>query len=95
MSRNVKAFFDSFAPQNADNTIKYQKWQNNCSDKIEKLEIIKTVADAFSEFKKQLQYFLVHTHVKRKQASHSLLRFLNMMESMLLCKLIFLRMQSK
>lgn len=32
--------------------IKYQQWQKNCNDKVEKVEIMGTVTDAFSELKK-------------------------------------------
>ena len=73
MSRDCekcKGFFDTFAPQNGDDSIKYQQWQKNCDDKVEKVEILGIVTDAFSELKKQLRYFFIHTYVKRKQAAH-------------------------
>ena len=46
----------------------YQQWKN--TDKFEKINIIGTVMDAFTELKKQLKDFLIHTFVKRKQSAH-------------------------
>ena len=43
---------------------------NFISDKIEKVELLGTVADAFSLLKKQLQPFLIHTFIYCRQAAH-------------------------
>ena len=59
---------DDFIPENPADVIKFHQWLTN--DKIEKVEILGTVADAFSSLKKQLRAFLIHTYVKRKQAAH-------------------------
>ncbi len=60
-----KGFFDTFAPKNPGDALKYQQWQKNCKDKVEKIEVLATVGDAFNELKKKL-----HTYVKRKQSAH-------------------------
>ena len=65
-----KGFFDTFAPKNPSDALKYYQWQKNCNDKVEKVEVLATVGDAFNELEKQLRYFLVHTYVKRKQSAH-------------------------
>ena len=44
-------------------------WQNT-DNRVEKVEIIATVEDAFTALKTQLKPFLLHTYVKRKQAVH-------------------------
>ena len=59
---------EDFTPENPDDAIKFHQWLTN--EKIEKVEILGTVADAFSSLKKQLRTFLIHTYVKRKQATH-------------------------
>ena len=64
-----KSLFDAFVPQSPSDTLKYQQWQKT-SDRIEKVELVATVGDAFSELKSQLRHFLIHTYVKRRQAAH-------------------------
>ena len=59
---------DDFTPLSPAATVSYQQWQN--IEKVEKVNIVGTVIDAFIELKKQLGYFLIHTFVKRKQAAH-------------------------
>jgi len=59
---------DDFTPENPVDAIKFHQWLMN--DKIEKVEMLGTVADAFSSLKKQLRVFLIHTYVKCKQAAH-------------------------
>ena len=59
---------DDFTPENPADAIKFHQWLTN--DKIEKVEILGTVTNTFSSQKKQLQVFLIHTYVKRKQAAH-------------------------
>ena len=44
------------------------QWQSN--NKIDKVEIIGTVGDAFLELKRFLKDFLLHTYVKRKQSKY-------------------------
>ena len=56
-----------FAPSSPTTTVTYQQWQNN--DKVEKVNIIGTVGDAFAELKSKLKDFLLHTLFKRKQAA--------------------------
>ena len=59
---------NNFAPDNSSaDTLRYLQWQNNT--RVEKVEIIGTVDDAFSSLKSQLKPFLLHTYVKRKQAA--------------------------
>lgn len=59
---------DNFAPKEPGDLIKYHQWLTH--DKVEKVEIQGTVGDAFTLLKQQLRTFLIHTHVKRKQAAH-------------------------
>ena len=49
--------------------MKYQQWQK-IRDRTDKVELVATVGDAFSELKSQLHYFLIHTYVKSRQAAH-------------------------
>ena len=65
---NCKNKIDNFTPNNSADAIKFYQWLTN--DKIEKVELLGTVADAFSLLKKQLQPFLIHTFIKRRQAAH-------------------------
>ena len=65
---NCKDLIDTFTPSNPDDTVKYQQWQTD--GKMEKVDIIATVGDAFAELKKKIQFFLIHTYVKRRQAAH-------------------------
>ena len=60
-----KDLIDTFTPSNPDDTVKYQQWQSD--EKVEKVDIIATVGDAFAELKHQLHFFLIHTYVKRRQ----------------------------
>lgn len=62
-----KDLIDTFTPSNSDDTLKYQQWQSD--EKVEKVDIIATVGDAFAELKKKLHFFLIHTYVKRRQAA--------------------------
>ncbi len=62
------SLIDVFAPNNQADILKYQLWQKN-SERIEKVEVMATVGDAFNELTSQLCYFLIHTYVKRKQAT--------------------------
>ena len=55
---------NQFTPSNAEATVRYYQWQSN--DKIDKVEIIGTIGDAFLELKRLLKDFLLHTYVKRK-----------------------------
>ena len=55
---------DQYAPSNPEVTVRYYQWQTN--DKIDKVEIIGTVGDAFLDLKRLLKDFLIHTYVKRK-----------------------------
>ena len=59
---------DQYAPSNPEVTVRYYQWQSN--DKIDKVEIIGTVGDAFFELKRLLKDFLLHTYVKRKQSKY-------------------------
>ena len=65
---NCKDLIDTFTPSNPDDTVKYQQWQTD--GKMEKVDIIATVGDAFAELKKKIQFFLIHTYVKHRQAAH-------------------------
>ena len=56
-----------FAPSSMTTTVTYQQWQNN--DKVEKVNIIGTVGDAFAELKSKLKEFLLHSFIKNKQAA--------------------------
>ena len=60
---------DNFTPSNGSDALRYLQWQNTNS-RVEKVEIIGTVEDAFTSLKTQLKPFLLHTYVKRKQAAH-------------------------
>ena len=66
--KDCKDRIDTFAPSNGSDTVCYHKWQNN--ERVEKVEIIVTIEDAFIEFKRQLKPFLKHMYVKRKQAAY-------------------------
>lgn len=59
-----------FSPNLLDNytPLRYYQWQNN-GGKVEKIEIISTVNDAFAVLKSKIEKFLIHTFVKRKQSS--------------------------
>lgn len=59
---------DTFAPSEEETPIKYQQWLSG--EKVEKANLIASVQDVFSELKKQLKDFLLHTFVKRNQATH-------------------------
>jgi len=63
---------DDFIPENPADVIKFHQWLTN--DKIEKVEILGTVADAFSSLKKQLRAFWIHTYIREAQASSTLRR---------------------
>ena len=58
---NASAFF--FAPQNPWDTLKYQQWQK-VNDRMENVELVAAMGDAFSELKCQRRYFLIHTFIK-------------------------------
>ena len=47
--------------------MKYYQWLTN--DKMQKVEIISSVLDAFDELSNQMKSFLVHVYVKRHQAA--------------------------
>ena len=66
--KNCQDQINRFAPSNGSDTVRYLQWQNN--ERVEKVEIIGTVEDAFGELKKQLKPFLMHTYIKRKQAAY-------------------------
>lgn len=66
--KNCQDRIDRFAPSNGSATARYLQWQN--SKRVEKVEIIGTVEDAFLELKRQLKPFLNHTYVKRKHAAY-------------------------
>ena len=57
--KNCQDRIDRFAPSNGSATARYLQWQN--SKRVEKVEIIGTVEDAFLELKRQLKPFLNHT----------------------------------
>ena len=59
---------DQYAASNPEVTVRYYQWQTN--DKIDKVEIIGTVGDAFLDLKRLLKDFLIHTYVKRKQSKY-------------------------
>lgn len=65
---NCENKLDNYKPMNPTDTVRYQQWQNK--EKVEKVDIIGTVNDAFMELKRQLKEFLIHTYVKRKQAAY-------------------------
>ncbi len=48
-----------------ESPVRYYQWQKN--ERLEKLEVVATVGDAFSELKKQLKPFLIHTF---EQSTH-------------------------
>ena len=60
-----KLLIDDFSPMSPETPIAYLQWQKN--ERVEKVNIVATAIDAFTELKKQLKHFLVHTFVKRKQ----------------------------
>ena len=57
---------ERFAPSNTALTVRYRQWQN--TDRVEKVDIMGTLQDVFDELKQQLEPFLLHTFIKRKQA---------------------------
>ncbi len=63
-----KDYIDKYAPSNGVATVRYHQWQNN--DRVEKVEVLGTVEDAYVELKRQLKPFLLHTYVKHRQAAH-------------------------
>lgn len=60
-----KLLINDFTPMSPETPITYLQWQKN--DKVEKINIVATAIDAFTELKKQLKHFLIHTYVKRRQ----------------------------
>ena len=56
-----KDLIDTFTLSNPDDTVKYQQWQTD--EKMEKVDIIASVSDAFAELKTQLRFFLIHTYM--------------------------------
>lgn len=56
------------SPESLVQPLKYWQWQK-AEKKAEKVEILCTVQEAFNELVVQLQPFLLHTYVKRKQAA--------------------------
>ena len=72
MTRKCKTcinLIDKFAPQGGSSTMKhYYQWKSTDS-RIEKVNMSDTVDNIFIELKKQLDNFLLHTFVKRKQAA--------------------------
>lgn len=59
---------DRFAPQSSSVTLQYYQWKSTDSQ-IEKVVMTDTEGAIFNELKKQLNTFLRHTFVKRKQAA--------------------------
>lgn len=60
-----KLLIDDFTPMSPETPIAYLQWQKN--ERVQKVNIVATAIDAFTELKKQLKHFLIHTYVKRKQ----------------------------
>ena len=52
---NCKDLIDTFTASNPDDNVTYQQWQTD--GKMEKVDIIATVGDAFAELKKKIQFF--------------------------------------
>ena len=59
---------DEFTPSNKSTTVQYYQWKST-DNRVEKIANTDTVEKIFDELKKQLNPFLLHTHVKRKQAA--------------------------
>ena len=59
---------DGFAPQAHSESLPYYQWKST-DNRIEKIVATDTVDNIFNELIKQLNTFLLHTFVKRKQAA--------------------------
>ena len=59
---------DEFSPQDKPAVVQYYQWKST-ENRVEKVAISGTVEDVFDELKQQLNPFLLHTYVKRKQAT--------------------------
>ena len=66
--KEIINLIDKFAQQGGSKTMKYYQWKSTDS-RTEKVNMSDTVDNIFIELKKQLDNFLPHTFVKRKQAA--------------------------
>lgn len=57
------------SPDDGETIIKYQQWQQ-VDKHAEKVTISATINDIFEDLKSQLNSFLVHRYIKRKQQEH-------------------------
>ena len=57
-----------FTPENCSPALQYQQWQS-IDNRVDKLTIKGTVGECFKELKYQLESFLLHTYIKRKQST--------------------------
>ena len=59
---------NKYDPANRSHPVRYQQRQS-VDNRVEKVDKMGTVGDCFDELKTQVGPFLLHTHVKRKQAA--------------------------